>query len=102
MVELRGLEYLSLFNNHLEVSEEEEWKERERDGGRGREREGEGGRQGVKRKRREMEGTGDQVERRKEVILNCCYTDMPVADKTSLFGKIKCQLWLIVCAEEFS
>ena len=92
------------------MSEEEEWKERERDGGRGREREGEGGRgrgregerKGVKRKRREMEGTGDQVERRKEVILNCCYTDMPVADKTSLFGKIKCQLWLIVCAEEFS
>ena len=64
-----------------------------------REREGE--REGVKRKRREMEGTGDQVERRKEVILNCCYTDMPVADKTSLFGKIKCQLWLILCAEEF-
>ena len=65
-----------------------EREERERDGGRGREREGEGGREGVKRKRREMEGTGDQVERRKEVILNCCYTDMLVADKTSLFGKI--------------
>ena len=76
----------------------EGWREREGKRGRGRE----GGRQGVKRKRREMEGTGDQVERRKEVILNCCYTDMPVADKTSLFSKIKCQLWLVVCAEEFS
>jgi len=72
----------------------------EGEGGKGREREGE--REGIKRKRRKMEGTGDQVERRKEVILNCCYTDMPIADKISLFGKIKCQLWLIVCAEEFS
>ena len=36
-----------------------------------------------------MGGTGDQVEGRKEVLLNCCFTDMPVGDETSLFGKNK-------------
>ena len=77
IVELRGLEYLSLFNNHLEVSEGVRGREREggkREGGReregkGREERGSEGERGKGRGRREgdrekgEEGRGRERER---------------------------------------
>ena len=53
IVELRGLEYLSLFNNHLEVSGEKRKGEKRKGRGRG----GRGGRRGEVRR---DEGKGEE------------------------------------------